>query len=160
MKPRHALLTALAAVHLALVVCGAAGWRLLSERHGPGKTLALCRAMTGSDNGYGFYAPEVGSVFRARFILIDAAGRGRGVEFDLGNNPETRLRISNLVNMREDEESQDAAAASMAAGMFSRHPEARQVTVTIEEYDPGTMQEYRGGAQPRWEVVYEESFAR
>jgi hypothetical protein len=160
MNARHAFFTALAAGHLALVVCGAADWSVLPENRGPGKALALARAMTGSDNGYGFFAPDVGSVLRARFTLIDAAGRQRPAELDLGNNLEARMRVSNVVELADEPDTQEEAAAAMAAAMLGRHPEARQVIVTIEEYDPRTMAEYRAGARPRWEVVYEETFDR
>ena len=55
MAVRHALLTALAGVHLGLVLCGAVSLPLLSDDRPVTKALRLGRAMTGSDTNYGFF---------------------------------------------------------------------------------------------------------
>jgi hypothetical protein len=160
MSKRHALFTALAAVHLGLVVCGALGWGLLPEDKLTGQVLRVGQAMSGSDTGYGFFAPDVGADLRARFTMIDATGREWTDDMSFGNNLEARLRVANVLALVYDEELRGVAAGSLAGTMFGRHPTAQTVIVTIETYDPPTMEEYREGDRPEWEVVYEAAISR
>ena len=41
-------------------------------------------------------------------------------------------------------------AASLAAAVFGRYPEARKVTVRLEEYRAVSMRDYRQGIRARW----------
>ena len=78
MTRRHALVTFAAACHLILVVCGASGLVFSSppSEDGPArKAVRLYGALSGSDNGYGFFAPGVGPQVRATFTLEDASGK-------------------------------------------------------------------------------------
>ncbi len=159
MNARFACLTALAGVHLALVVCGAAGWAV-PEDNAPGRALRAGRAMTGSDMSFGFFAPDVASELRARFILTDRAGRTWTDALDLGSNPEVRLRVGNVVALAYIPALRQAAAASLAAAMFGRHPEAVHVVVSIDIHEPPTMAEYRTGARPEWLPFYDAAFSR
>ena len=62
MTARHAAVAVLAAAHLTLVVCGAARLR---PPHGPaGSAVRFYGALSGSDNGFGFFAPGVASQVR------------------------------------------------------------------------------------------------
>jgi hypothetical protein len=160
MSMRHALFTGLAAVHLVLVVCGAMSWSLLPENRLPGKVLGIGRAMTGSDSHYGFFAPDVGPVLRARFTLIDGTGRRWTETLDLGNTLEERLRISNVLSLVFEENLRREVAASLAGTLLARHPTAQKVIVMIDVYDPPTMADYRAGERPEWELMYEATVSR
>jgi len=160
MTNRHALLTGLAALHLVLVVCGAFDWSLLSQERLPGKVLRVGQAMTGSDTGYGFFAPDVGCDLRARFTLIDAAGRRWTDQLDTGPTLESRLRISNVLNLFEEEEWRREAAGSLAGIMLARNPTAVKVIVRIDVFDPPTMEDYRAGERLEWEPMYEATVSR
>src|SRR5262249_50739225 len=151
---------ALATVHLLLVVCGAAGLSLLPDGTGPGKALRWYGAMSGSDNGYGFFAPGVASQFRATFTLSDGAGRGWTDTLEGEPNPEVTLRIRSIVGLFAEGGLGPALAASWAAKLFGRHPDARHLLVRVEAYDLPTMAEYRDGERPRWQPIYEATFAR
>src|SRR3954471_24558921 len=77
MTRRHALATLAAACHLILVVCGASSLVFSSppsEDDFARQTVRLYGALSGSDNGYGFFAPGVGPQVRATFTLRDASG--------------------------------------------------------------------------------------
>lgn len=159
MTRRHTLLTALAGIHLALVVCGAASWSLLPDTTWVGQALHAGRSLTGSDNGFGFYAPEVGAELRARFTL--SAGQRRWTDtLDPTGNREAQLRLGTVISLVTFPDLREPVIASLAAAMLGRHPSAQQVIVCIEVYDPPTMEEYRAGARPEWQVLYEAVFTR
>jgi hypothetical protein len=160
MRPRHALATGLAACHLTLAVCGAAHLPLLSVDSLAGKALALYGALSGSDNGYGFFAPSVSSQLRVTFSMTDSAGRRWTDVLARGHNREADLRIGGIVSMSSSEEWRRGLAASWAARMFGSHPEASQVVIRIEVYDVPSMAEYQEGKRPEWNTVYEATLFR
>jgi hypothetical protein len=160
MSKRHALFTVLAGAHLVLVACGAAGWSPWPANTPHGTVLEVGRAWSGSDSSYGFFAPEVGGVIRARFTLIDGAGMRQAAELDLGSNIEARQRVNNVVSLAEEPDLRREVAASLASYMLGRYPEAQQVIVHIETYEPPTMDEYRAGARLEWQLLYEVTISR
>jgi hypothetical protein len=160
MAVRHALLTALAGVHLGLVLCGAVSLPLLSDDRPVTKALRLGRAMTGSDTNYGFFAPDVGATLEARFTLVDKDGRTWTDELDPGNTIESRLRINNVLAWCYEEELREQVAASLARSMLARHPTVVTVIVRIEEYNPPTFAEFRSGVRPDWDLLYEATVSR
>ncbi len=160
MTRRHALLTALAAIHLILVSCGAASWRPLTGNHVPGKVLRFTQSVTGSDSGYGFFAPDVGCDLRARFTLIDDEGRRWNQDLDLGNTLEERVRIANVLNLAYEEDLRRDLAGSLAGTLLARNPTAQRVVVRIEIYDPPTMADYSAGEPLEWESLYTATISR
>lgn len=167
MRIRHCCWTLFAAVHLLIVVSGAGGW-LPDRCGGPLASVLLWHAsMSGADSYYGFYAPDVGDEFRARFRVEDGQGFTWQDTFEQTRNPETRLRLGGIAlhafaNSRAEESPQrrERLIKSWAAAMFTRHPGAVSVTVVVETYDVPTLSEYRAGQQPRWNVVYEAKVQR
>lgn len=152
----------LAAAHLVVVALGAAGLLV-----GPGGTLAghavrWYGAMTGADAGYSYFAPGVGSELRLRFVLADGRGREWEDELTAGQNQEVRLRIGSMTGLfpaaRAAEAFRHDLAASWAAAMLGRHPDAVQVGVRIEGYEVPSMAEYRAGWRPRWVLLYAATF--
>jgi hypothetical protein len=160
MSKRHAFATALALGHLILVACGAAGLSLLPDSCPPGRALRWYGAVTEAGNGYGYFAPSVGSPSRVTFLLSDGAGRTWADALDPGGSPEVRLRVGTIALQSADPELRPHLAASWAARMFGRHPDAREVVVRIELHELPSMAQYRAGERPRWEKVYEATFRR
>jgi hypothetical protein len=175
MSKWHAVLTAVAAVHLFLVACGAAGLTLLPEDTPSEKLLRLYGELSGADNNFGFFAPRVGAQIRAIFTLTDSDGNTWTDVLERGSNRETDLRVEVLIesvlddNALEDEEDEDeegdeedeeeasrpswlqtASVKSWAVWMFARHPSAVEVAVSVEYYYVPPMDEYRTGARPEW----------
>jgi hypothetical protein len=162
MRFRNCLWTLLAAAHLVVVVCGANGCL-------PGRTgaplaylLRWYAQLSGADSQYGFFAPEVGSEQRARFLLQDDEGCAWSETIDQAHSPEARLRLINIVESpfmsgtaAELPEWRQELVKSWAATMFSRHPRAVSLTIVVEAYDVPTMAEFRAGQAPSWKVVYE-----
>jgi hypothetical protein len=160
MNKRHALLTGLAGVHLVLVILGATNWSGPPDDRLPGKVFRVGRAMTGSDSGYGFFAPDVGCDLRVRFTLIDAAGRRWNDELDSGTSLESRLRVSNVLSLVHEEDLRRDLAGSLAGTMLARNPTAQKVIVRIDIFDPPTMEEYRAGEKAEWELLYQATVSR
>jgi hypothetical protein len=160
MNKRTACLAAFAAGHLALVACGAAGLGLLPEDSAPEKALRWYGAVSGADNRYGFFAPDVGAEARAVLTLTDAAGRSWTEPVTESANQEVRLRLGSLFSQAADGSLRGGLAASWAARAFGRHPEAVAVTVRVDVYDVRTMDEYRHGQAAEWQTVYQRSFRR
>jgi hypothetical protein len=153
------LAIALAAVHLVLVVCGAAHFRLVPLQWG-GIVQHTYGALSGSDSSFGFFAPGVASQLRATFTMTDDEGRTWTDVLEHGNNREARLRLGTVVSNFAEESMRRDVAASCAATMFGRHPTARQVVVRVEVYELPPMDAYRDGARPEWVPVYEVTVSR
>jgi hypothetical protein len=160
MNKQTTVVISLAAAHLLLVVCGAAGLSLLSGRSPPGKALRWYGAMSGADNGYGFFAPGVAPQWRATFTLSDTAGRTWTDTLEGDHNHEVAHRVGGIVNLFSEPGLRPELAASWAAKMFGRYPDAKQVVIRVEIYDLPTMAEYRNGTRPQWEFICEATFAR
>jgi hypothetical protein len=146
---------------LALVVCGAASFRPLPEGSAPGKALRVYAAVSGADNSYGFFAPEVGEQTRVVLTITDGAGRSWDEPLTEVENQEVRLRVGSLYGAAsEDGQLRRELAASWAARAFRRHPGARAVAVRIDSYDVPTMDEVRAGEAPEWQTTFRRSFRR
>lgn len=164
MTRRHALATCAAACHLLLVVCGATGWAFFggdpAEDNLAEEAVRLYGALSGAENGYGFFAPGVSSQIRATFTLTDAAGRTWTDTLEEGMGAEATLRVGSGVSLAAFDGVRESLARSWAATMFARHPAARSVTIRIDVYDLPTMTDYRAGARPCWLPVYEATAER
>ena len=159
---RHCLWMLLGAAHLFAVVCGACDCLPEPSRSVPSHMVRWYAKLSGADSHYGFYAPEVGAEYRARFILQDQHGSTWGDIFEEAKSPEARLRQQGIVHLgfanAEAEESPDlrkSLVKSWAARMFTRHPSAVSLTVLVEVYDVPTMAKYRSGVRPTWAVAYQ-----
>jgi hypothetical protein len=161
MTRRHALVTTLAAGHLVLVACGAAGFAPWAGSGPPADALRWYGTVTEAGNGYGYFAPVVGMPSRVTFELSDGAGRTwTDTLASTAGSPEARLRVGTIALSAGDPELRPRLAASWAAVMFGRHPAARQVVVRVETYVLPPMGYYRAGDAPWWEPVYEATFRR
>jgi hypothetical protein len=75
-------------------------------------------------------------------------------------NHEVRVRTASLLHLFLVPELRDPFAASWAARVFGRHPQAEAVAVRVEEYMLPTLEEYRDGKRPHWQPIYDATFAR
>jgi hypothetical protein len=157
----------LAAGHLVTVIGGACD--CLPDRSlGPAAEIFQWYAtMSGADSNYGFFAPQVGALHRARFLLQDDEGSTWSDVFDQSNSPEARLRLTGIVDSAfmsgeadESPEWRKVIVRSWAATMLTRHPTAVSLTVIVEAYDVPSMADYRAGSRPSWQVVYQAQVQR
>jgi hypothetical protein len=158
MTRRHALATFAAACHLVLVVCGASGLLFTGDPamgDWPRQGVQLYGALSGAENGYGFFAPGVGAQIRATFILTDASGRTWTDTLERGLSHEATLRAAGSVSLAAEPDFRDDLFRSWIGTMFGRHPEARRVVVRLEMFDPPTMAEYQAGHRAEWEIIDE-----
>jgi hypothetical protein len=163
MTIKHAFFCLLASVHLALVICGAAGLSLPKTKTGWDKVLHIVREASGSDRTHGYYSPGVGSVSRLTFILRDDKGHTWTDFFENTGSNETDLRMVEIVDAMVDPGEDDwehKMARALAAAMLSRHPTATAVTVRVEDDDMPSMEKYRDGERVRWTMYYENTFTR
>ena len=161
MTRRHALFTALAAGHLVLVACGAAGFAPWAGWGPAGEPLRWYGTVTEAGNSCGYFAPVVGMPSRVTFVMSDDAGRTW--EDTLAGStvsPEARLRMGTIALGAGDPEMRPRLTASWAATMFGRHPGATQVVVRIETYELPAMEDVRAGSRARWVTVYDATFRR
>jgi hypothetical protein len=161
MNLRHGIYTGLAGLHLILVVCGAAGWQVLSPKTEAGHALRLIRTYTGSDSSYAFFAPGVSSQMRARFILIDQNGKEWTDELDSTMGREGKLRAGSGLSMAaEFPDLMRVFGKSWAATMLGRHPTATKVIALVDIYELPPMVAYTEGYRPEWVQIYREEFNR
>src|SRR5262245_50482339 len=98
MNRRQKTWAVLAAIHLLLVTVGATQLRPRQ----PGLLLHafdLYGALSGANTGYGFFAPQIGSELRARFLIAHADGTTTEDTLQRGVTREAALRIGNIVGL-------------------------------------------------------------
>jgi hypothetical protein len=158
MSPRHLLFTLAAACHLALVACGAAHYFPVSTAGPLRGPLALYGALSGSQSGYGFFAPSVASQLRIRFTFKDRDGREWADTLGDGANREVDLRVGSLLSIFAFPHLRTPVATSLAGTMLARHPDAVQITVHLDQYILPPPSAYSAGHQPYWREVYVGTF--
>jgi hypothetical protein len=152
MTARHAVCTVLAATHLTLATIWAfEGSPPVPDRPLAKKLLRLYGTLSGAENQFGFFAPDVGWQVRSTFALMDAAGRTWTDTHERGPNRECELRLGNIADTMfaldiVDEEQ----IHSWAAAALGRHPTAETCVVRIDAYHTPTMAEFRAGKRPEW----------
>jgi len=157
-RKRMAWLAA-AGVHLALVICGAAGITPVSTKLAGGRVVETYRAYTGANNGYGFFAPGVASEWRATFDVCSDERHCIPVAREQVGH-EARLLLITIDGLLGEDELRDLIAASHAARQFARYPHAEVVLVKAGVFEVPAMAEYRGGERPQWRDLYGYAFHR
>jgi len=148
----------LALAHLALVVCGAARFLPAPRESRAARLVLMYGEYSGSNNGYGFFAPSVASPWDVRFsIYADGEGWVEGASPE-GNN-EVRLRFHTVLGSLSKDELREPVAASLAAKKFTSYPRAELINTHVRVLDLPTMEEYRAGQRPEWVTVNVYSFA-
>jgi hypothetical protein len=157
----RSLLLGLGAGHLILVALGA-GSVSLRPLGPPGRILDGYSALSGAASTYGFFSPGVDGQLIAHFEVVDAQGRSRDATLETGSSHEADLRVGNIIDQfwHEDDTPglERVLAASLAGKIFARHPEAREVAVRLEHFEPVSMEAFRGGARPERVPLYEAKF--
>ena len=148
--------------HFLVMIAGAASIDL-SNLGFAASPLDLYGALSGANRRYGFFAPGVGSQSRARFEVIEHDGNKFEQSLLDGSSHEADLRVGNIIDMflRMDDDADDmrrALAASLAGTFFGRHPNARDVVVHLDEFEPVSMAQYRAGERPTWDEIYTARF--
>jgi hypothetical protein len=153
--------TAAAALHLALVACGALGI-VFGRNLDAAMAIGHYAAASGADSSYGFFAPAVASQCRAFMTMRDAAGREW--RDSLAHDPRSvfGLRATSILDSIPSlsDRLRRGVTASWASAMFGRHPSAVTVLVSVELHVLPTMAEWRDGVRPSWMTIYEARFVR
>jgi hypothetical protein len=154
-------MTGLAAIHLALTAMGASHFHFRNRfAH---NTAEAYGSFSGSSAGYGYFSPGLDSVLRARFFLTDAQGRTFVDTLEADSNREAALRIGVLVTSigerLGDERGRRDLTARWAGKMLYRHPDARQVSVLLEDFDLPSLVDYPARPRTGWRYVYRATYA-
>lgn len=160
MKIRYAFFAIAAVAHLVLVGASAAHIRLFSPDSPLDTAVGHYGSLSGSDNSYAFFAPGVAPQFRVTFTLTDAQGNTWEESGNQGATREAELRYDSMTSMFMFKPLRPRIAASWAAAMFGRYPNAEKVEVAVEAEDMPTMEAYRDGYRPEWAPVYGTAFTR
>ncbi|MDC3958194.1 hypothetical protein [Polyangium jinanense] len=158
--PRRWLLV-LAAAHLLLVTLGAAGVEL--REVGPiGRLLDHYGLASGAGCEYDFFTSRDHGQFVLHVDVIDAEGRRTTHSLGTGASHEAELRVAHIAGEFETAEPalRRELAKSLAAKMFERHPEAREVVVRVEYFVVVLMDEHRSGREPRVSRFYDARFRK
>jgi hypothetical protein len=158
-RRRRGVLIAAACVHLALVVCGAAGLVPLSGKYAAGRILAAYGDYSGANNAYGFFAPTVASEWRTTFTVCDREKHCVDVEPERPN-AEGEVLLTTIDALYAEPEVRDLLAASRAAAAFGRYPTAQAIVVKGGVFDVPPMAAYRAGRRAQWRDVYGYAFRR
>jgi hypothetical protein len=160
MTRKHAVCTILAGGLLVVMACSAAQIPLFEGEGFGDRTFRALAHYTGADGSYGFFAPSVASQVRAVFTLSDDEGNSWQDTLEGNRTRETELRFGSLLGQAMQPETQEAVVQSWAAQMLGRHPTATELLVRVEVYDMPTMEQYRAGERPEWNMLYEVTFTR
>jgi len=155
---KRTFFTAVAVGHLILVAFGIFRLPLLSELNLGGRLARWYGLVTGTAYAYGFFAPEVPPQYKATFTMTDRNGRTWTDTLAHDTNNEVTLRSEVTVSVWGLVG--DNLPACWAATMFGRHHDAVLVTVSLNEYNPPTMTDYRAGKRAEWKTIYQATFFR
>jgi hypothetical protein len=157
---RFKLLALAALAHLILVASSAAHLRLATPRTAAARTIAAYGALSGSDNTFGFFAPHVAPEFHLQFTITSADGRVWEEPANRGVTREASLRFDSMTSLFAFDDLQPRIAASWAAALFGRYPDATRVEMLVEAEDMPTMESFRDGNRPEWDTIYTGDFSR
>lgn len=153
------------AVHLLLVILGAS-YVKISDFVPGGIFIELYQNASGASSSYGFFAPNIGGKSRAVFDIVDASGskiENMPLMSKAGREAELRLHCLydefNVKRSNKDKFRKNLAA-SLAASVFSQHPEAVLVTLHVQEFWQKSMAEYRQGLRAHWSDYYLARFTK
>lgn len=152
---KYTLLFILAVVHFSIVIIGASGRSFDLYAPNVEKIVYAYHAFTGSDNGFGFFAPGVSSETKPVIRVYDGKSwhKIESIEFP---NKEAQLRLSTLVSLSTKDNFRDLLAASLAQWTFSQHSEMLVVIVEFQYfYLPPLSGTY---AEPEWRTLQAYSF--
>jgi hypothetical protein len=158
-KSRHVGLWALGALHLVLVLCGVLRLRPPAWSGPPGRLLEAYGQWSGASSQFAFFAPEVTPSVRVSFELgLDSGERvleTLATGDDVMNVRTYCLALNFHLLGRHDD-----LARAWAAKMFGRHPEARSLTLRLEQFRLPSMERYHAGERPGWSERYQAHFER
>lgn len=132
----------------------------------PGKNVIdIYRKASGADSSYGFFAPAIGSKTRAVFDFVDEDGKKfENISLSSKKEREIQIRLGGLYDefTKKDLSAnfRKPLAASLAAAIFSKFTNAKEVTLHVEEFWPITMQEYQKGQRAHWSEYYQARFIK
>lgn len=133
----------------------------------PGKSaIDFYRKASGADSSFGFFAPSIGIKARGLFDFVDSNGtKVTNISLVPGSEREMQIRMGGIFDEFTSKDADDASfrkplAASLAAAIFSKHSDAAEVTLHVQEFWPITMAEYRQGQRAAWSEYYAARFAR
>ena len=160
MRPKEIIITFLVFFHLCSVMIFIwADWPERSPRD-LNKFLRTYQNLSGTFRDYAFFAPAIGNDIKAGFLLADASGNSRLVNF-LADNREVNFRYNCIIlACMRDIRGRDLFAQSWSALLLGTNPDAENVTVMVKEFTLPSMEEYSRGKRPQWELLYVGEFAR
>jgi len=129
-----------------------------------GEALQAYGAAAGAINSFGFFVTTAEDHVYAHFYVVDEGGQRRPVRLETGHSHESDLRIRGISDnfFMPDYDAarfQRSLAASLAGSLFGRYPDATEVMVRLDKFTTVSMAAYRAGERPRWDTVYQVSFA-
>lgn len=157
-------LLAWAFLHLTLVTLSASYIKIADWM--PGKNIIdIYNKASGADSSYGFFAPAIGSKARAVFDLVDEDGKKfENISLSSEKEREIQIRLGGLYDefTKKDLDAnfRKPLAASLAAAIFSKFANAKEVTLHVQEFSPITMEEYQKGQRATWSEYYQARFIK
>lgn len=146
---------ALAVIHLSLVAYGASSLHLFPRGGIVYKAIQTYGNLSGSNSTYGYFAPSV--LPSVRMQVTVSGGPDKPYTYKLRSN---KVKTHEILYTFNEAYGNPNFTIPFAQRMFANHPERTNLDVRFDIYQVPTMEEYRAGARPRWETVYDESFSR
>lgn len=113
------------------------------------RPLRLYGDYTGARTRFDFFAPEVSSQARARFVVTRADGKVEERVLDTDNR-EADQRIAAMMTYMGDRTLRGYVMHAWCVYLLSRDPSAMAVEAHLEMLEVPTMAEARAGARPKW----------
>lgn len=116
--------------------------------------------LTGADNWYGFFSPNVGSGSRLKVCWTEM-GRVHTQVLEL-NTHEANLRFGTMVDQLSnlDANQKRNVCASVAGYWWSKHNDSTYIEVIVERFAVPSISEYRKGTAPAWVISYKARFEK
>jgi hypothetical protein len=118
------------------------------------------RSVTGSDQGFGFYAPSVALKWRVTYdVYFPQDDRWESIPYS-NLSGESRHCWEVIGLFLQYEESREPVCACLAASIFGSQPDAALIIATVEVQNIPSPSEYEEGVRPEWIVEDVHNFAR
>lgn len=118
--------------HLTLVIFGATGNTPFKNIPSISKILFSYQSLTGSDNGFGFFAPSVGA--EGRIISRNYDGKEWKIEELELQGMENKLRLSTLISQALNEKEEEVILAYLSTINFNKNEDVIATSLELQFY--------------------------
>ena len=123
------------------------------------ETVSLYSEISGTNTGYGFFAPDLPSSTIVEFEITDTTGYKYIVPTLLNTREGMERFKSGIDFFKQFENFREVIMRSWALRVFEQHPDAKYVTVVIKREDLPSIAQYKKGKRTKQTELFKYNFS-